>query len=107
MRGIIEREVRPGRDVAARAQLLEYIRATGHTCWHPVGTCRMGTDEEAVVDPSLRVRGIIGLRVVDASVMPCLPSSNTNIPTIMLAERAADLIRTGASAARSEQSPPG
>ncbi len=95
MRKMIKREVRPGPAVGTREQLLAYIKETGHTCWHPVGTCRMGDDEGAVVDTQLRVRGIEGLRVVDASVMPSLPSSNTNIPTIMVAERAADLLRDG------------
>lgn len=99
LRSVIKREVRPGPGVSDRQTLLDYIKATGHTCWHPVGTCRMGNDADAVVDSTLRVRGVAGLRVVDASVMPCLPSSNTNIPTLMLAERASDLVRASASEA--------
>ncbi|MBA5689888.1 GMC family oxidoreductase [Rugamonas apoptosis] len=73
----------------------QHIRARADTIYHPIGTCKMGTDELAVVDPSLKVRGLQGLRIVDASVMPTLISGNTNAPTIMLAERAADLIRGG------------
>ena len=70
-----------------------HIRSTMQTIYHPVGTCRMGTDDEAVVDPELRVRGVEGLRVIDASVFPSTPRGNTNAPTIAVAERAADLIR--------------
>ena len=82
----------PARDDLTDAQLAEFVRAKAETVYHPVGTCRMGTDEDAVVDARLRVRGVDGLRVVDASVMPTLPGGNTNAPTIMIAERAAALI---------------
>ena len=75
--------------------LVEHARRWGQTLFHPVATCAMGTGEDAVVDPSLRVRGVAGLRVVDASVMPVVPRGNTNAPTIMVAEKAAEEIRTG------------
>jgi choline dehydrogenase len=85
--------IHPDRNDLDDSELVAYIRAKAETVYHPVGTCRMGGDEHAVVDPALRVRGVEGLRVVDASVMPTLPGGNTNAPTIMIAERAADLIR--------------
>jgi choline dehydrogenase len=75
------------------ADIEAHVRATTQTLYHPVGTCRMGSDETSVLDTELRVRGVEGLRVVDASVMPTVPRGNTNAPTIALAERAADLIR--------------
>lgn len=83
----------PSQEHPSDEELLAFIRAKAETVYHPVGTCRMGEDARAVVDAELRVRGVEGLRVVDASVMPALPGGNTNAPTIMIAERAADLIR--------------
>jgi choline dehydrogenase len=77
-------------------EIEDALRERVELIYHPVGTCRMGTDADAVVDPELRVHGIRGLRVVDASIMPVIPGGNTNAPTIMVAERAADLIRHGA-----------
>jgi choline dehydrogenase len=74
--------------------LAEHIRANTQTLYHPTSTCAMGAGEDAVVDPELRVRGVTGLRVVDASVFPAVPRGNTNAPTIMVAEKAADLIRS-------------
>lgn len=90
----VEAEHEPGASVATDAEIDAWIAATGETIYHPVGTCKMGAESDplAVVDDELRVRGIAGLRVVDASVMPTLIGGNTNAPTIMIAEKAADLI---------------
>ena len=87
------REIFPGPGVVDDADIEADIRRRLELLYHPVGTCRMGSDDEAVVDPELRVRGVEGLRVVDASMFPVIPGGNTNAPTIMVAERAADLIR--------------
>jgi choline dehydrogenase-like flavoprotein len=87
-------EVAPGPAAESDAELEAYIRETGYTVHHPVGTCRMGSPEDAaaVVDPQLRVRGIEGLRVADASVMPLLVGGNTNAPSVMIGERCADFV---------------
>jgi choline dehydrogenase len=85
-------EVLPGPGVNTDAEFENAIRKHGVSNLHPVGTCRMGTDEDAVVDPRLRVHGIGHLRIVDASIMPSVPAGNTNAPTIMIAEKACDMI---------------
>ncbi len=85
-------ELFPGTDVTDDAGIDAFIQRKSETIYHPVGTCRMGSDAHAVVDPQLRVNGVAGLRVIDASVMPRLIGGNTNAPTIMIAERASDLI---------------
>jgi choline dehydrogenase len=85
------KEIYPGPS-ARRRDLPQYVRRTANTVWHPAGSCKMGVDAEAVVDPSLRVRGIEGLRIADASIMPALVSGNTNAPCIMIGEKAADLL---------------
>ena len=81
-----------GRQVESDAEFEASIRRNGLSNLHPVGTCRMGADPSAVCDPRLRVNGVTGLRVVDASVMPSVPAGNTNAPTIMIAEKAAEMI---------------
>lgn len=94
---LIRKEHFPGDRVASGADLEDYARRYGRTSYHPVGTCRMGGDAGSVVDPSLKVRGVEGLRICDSSVMPRLVSSNTNAPSIMIAEKASDLIRAAAA----------
>ena len=98
LREKIVREMLPGPDVRTDEDLEQSARERVELIYHPVGTCRMGTGEDAVLDPDLRVRGLQGIRVIDASVFPVIPGGNTNAPTIMVAERAADLI-TGKIAA--------
>ena len=92
----IKQETMPGAEYKTDAQIMEYARQFSKTDYHPVGACKMGdvNDERSVVGPDLRVRGIEGLRVVDSSVMPRVVSSNTNAPTIMIAEKAADMIKS-------------
>ena len=91
-------ENKPGKDVNTYDEWLDFARATGQTTYHVCGTCKMGSDPMAVVDDRLRVHGIAGLRVIDASVMPTVPSGNTNAPTIMVAEKGADMIKEDAKA---------
>ncbi len=89
---LIVREAYPGPETIKDDALLDYARQTGNTGYHPVGTCRMGIDEAAVTDPQLRVRGVEGLRVIDASVMPRLISGNTNAAAIMIGDKGSDLV---------------
>ncbi|MDR7256465.1 choline dehydrogenase [Sphingomonas sp. BE270] len=90
---LIECEVAPGADCETDEEIVSALRRGLFTVRHPVGSCRMGNDAMAVVDPELRVRGLAGLRIADASVMPTIPGGNTNAPAIMIGEKAADLIR--------------
>jgi 4-pyridoxate dehydrogenase len=95
MQPFIAREIAPGLEKTADADIDAHIRNTSITVHHPAGSCKMGLDSDpmAVVDAKLRLRGIEGLRVVDASVMPDLPTGNINAAVVMIAEKAADLIR--------------
>jgi len=79
------------------ASLLDYMRDTIQTSWHMVGTCKMGVDAAAVVDPELRVRGIANLRVIDSSICPTIPASNTNIPSIAIGEKGSDMMLASAN----------
>ena len=92
LKDVTDHEIRPGPDVKSDAEIETWLRQNCETAHHPAGTCRMGADPDAVVDASLRVNGIESLRVADCSVMPHVVGSNTNAPTIMIAEKAADLI---------------
>jgi choline dehydrogenase len=98
LRRLIVAEHRPGPRVSSDAELLDYIKETGQTAWHTVGSCRMGALGDSVVDTHLRVHGVTGLRVADASIMRTIVSSNTNAPSIMIGEKAADLLLVDAEA---------
>ena len=88
---IIE-ETEPGFDVSSDAEIIAFMKATGQTSWHPIGTCRMGSGPMDVVDAQLKVHGLQGLRVIDSSIMPTMPATNTNVPTIAIGEKGADMI---------------
>ncbi len=92
LKGYVAEEITPGPACASDDDFIAHCRQAGLSLLHAVGTCRMGVDDDAVVDPRLSVRGIGGLRVVDASIMPTIVSGNTNAATIMIGEKGADLI---------------
>ena len=89
-------EVAPGAGRTTDDEILDWVKQAAETTYHPVGTCKMGSDPMAVVDAQLRVHGIGGLRVADASIMPTLTSGNTNAPSIMIGEKAADMVLSAA-----------
>ncbi len=92
MRGICGAEFKPGQQVKSEDEILDWVRRTAETVYHPIGTCKMGNDAMAVVDDRLRVHGVAGLRVADASIMPTLTSGNTNAPSIMIGEKASRMV---------------
>jgi choline dehydrogenase len=97
MKGVVTEELHPGPAYASDAAMAAELPVRIHTVYHPVGTCRMGVDERAVVDPMLRVRGLEGLRVADASIMPSITGGNTNAPAMMIGERCAEILRGGST----------
>ena len=92
MKEFCDLEIQPGLDYSSDEDILNFIRDKAETVYHPVGTCKMGFDENAVVDKNLKVHGIQGLRIADASIMPTLISGNTNAACMMIGERCADFI---------------
>ena len=89
---IVEEELEPGPSIQTDDELLDYMRNQGNTTYHPTGTCKMGRDPMAVVDEKLRVHGLEGLRIADASIMPTMTSGNTNAPSMMIGEKCAKMI---------------
>ena len=100
MKEITGEEIAPGAKVQTDDEILDWVRRTAETTYHPVGTCKMGNDAMAVVDSELRVHGIEGLRVADASIMPTLTSGNTNAPSIMIGEKCSDMVLAAAQTRR-------
>jgi choline dehydrogenase len=100
LKEVTGQEIAPGSHLQSDADLLEWVRNNAETTYHPVGTCKMGNDPRAVVDPKLRVHGIAGLRIADASIMPTLTSGNTNAPAIMIGEKCASMVLAAADVAR-------
>ena len=98
LKPLVVRETRPGPQAQDDAALLDYMRETIQTSWHMIGTCKMGVDSSAVVDPELRVRGVANLRVIDSGICPTIPSSNTNIVSIAIGEKGADMLLAAARA---------
>ena len=97
MHDIANDEIAPGVNIQSDDELLDWVRHNAETTYHPVGTCKMGSDPMAVVDDRLRVHGIERLRIADASIMPTLTSGNTNAPSIMIGEKASRMILTEAA----------
>jgi choline dehydrogenase len=100
LKEVTGQEIAPGAHLQSDADLLEWVRNNAETTYHPVGTCKMGNDPRSVVDPELRVHGIAGLRVADASIMPTLTSGNTNAPAIMIGEKCAAMVLAAADVAK-------
>jgi choline dehydrogenase len=97
MKWLGPQEIAPGPKAQSDAEMLDFVAGAAETTYHPIGTCKMGSDPLAVVDDQLRVRGISGLRVADASIMPTLTSGNTNAPSIMIGEKAARMVLEAAT----------
>jgi choline dehydrogenase len=97
LKEITGEEIAPGSQIRSDEEMLEWVRNNAETTFHPVGTCKMGSDAMAVVDRELRVHGIEGLRIADASIMPMLISGNTNAPCIMIGEKCAEMVLAAAT----------